>query len=408
MLTTIRKRLKLMIIPLLLLSFVLTLPFNAQAEGVYLAGSMINRYVLDLEDGDSYDAFTSLDLDLEERIGPADLYLNPILTLDLDDHDMDTVLEEGYLDFYFDNFDLRLGKQKVTWGKADGVVVTNLVNSLDLTEYPTVEFEDKFQAVNSVKMNYYLGSDVLEMIWIPEFEPLGMEKDLFYSNLTQRFSNPVIDYSQKEVDNEFENSEFGLKYSSLGAGYDYELVAGYFWDDEPTIHLEQSNGNKIIIPRHHRLTMAGGSFSTTVGPFVVRGESAFIDGKHFNTTNMVKYQDGTVEKNQLKLLVAGDYYLGDYLLSLQVLDEMILDYEESIENEEHSQKATFLISRDFLRDTLTTELTFFYDATLDELIAQPRVGYDYSDKINFEFGANYALEGGQRKDVLYLQSEYLF
>jgi|SRR5690554_2517164 len=382
-------------------------PCAQQTAAAYLGGELSTRYVVNLKEGDSYDAFSSLELELESRFGPVDLYLNPVLTFNFQQSAGDAFLKEAYLDFYFADFDLRVGKQLVTWGKADGMVLTNMVNPLDLTEYPVVDFADQFQSINAVKIDYYLSSKLLEIIWVPEFEPAKMDPALLQKHPAATIPPPPKDLSRKEMKSSLENSEIALKYSSLGQGYDYELVAGYFWDDEPTMHLEEKNGNLVMVPEHHRLTMVGGSLSTALGPFVVRIEGAYLNGKYFGASDPLA-SDGTLQKDQVKFLLAGDYALGDYLLSLQVMEEIILDYEQGINKEEYTELVSLLISRSFLRETLSTEVTFYYDQAHEQLLVRPRIGYDLSDQVNFKGGACYALDGGVRDDVLFLQINYLF
>ena len=54
---------------------------------------------------------------------------------------LDLRLRELYLDLYFKNFDLRIGKQQVVWGKADGVFITDIDSPLNLTEFLIPDFD---------------------------------------------------------------------------------------------------------------------------------------------------------------------------------------------------------------------------------------------------------------------------
>ena len=65
-------------------------------------------------------------------------------------------LLEGFLDLYFDRFDLRIGHQLVVWGQMDGVFITDVVSPLDLTEFLAQDFTDIRLAVPAVKASYYL------------------------------------------------------------------------------------------------------------------------------------------------------------------------------------------------------------------------------------------------------------
>lgn len=386
----------------LLLSLLFNLLFTVDINAAYISNNLKNRFVYDLENSDSYRVLTLLDTTFEQKFSNSILYINPHFSYNYHEQEADSKLNEIYLNLYYNNFDLRIGKQKVSWGKADGLVVTNLVNPRDYTNYPVFAYEDQFQAINAVKANYYLGSDTLELIWRPEFKPAIYDKNMLAANL----NGFNIDNSQKGIETELENSELLLRYSSLGYEYDYELMLAYIWDEQPTLH--KNLVKKIVSPVHHRLAVVGGSFSTMRDAFVLRGEATYTDGKYYNTNDFNRYQAGVVERDQVKLLAGIDYSYQDYQLSYQVLQETILKHEDSIEQEQFTYQMTFLLKRMFLRDRLATELSLYYDASQEQLMAKPKIAYDYSDKINFTIGANYLLKGEQRDDVIYFETEYLF
>lgn len=395
---------------LLLLTLLLTFTvFTIETEAFYISNNLENRYTFDLENTETYDALTTLNSKIEERFVNSILYINPYLSYNYQDEDLDFDLEEAYVDLYFNDVDFRIGKQQVTWGKSDGLVVTNLVNPRDYTKYPVFEYKEQFQAVNAVKTNYYFGSDSLELIWLPEFTPALIDSDLIAANI-EGFK---IDNTNKEIETELENSEILMRYSSLGYDYDYELILGYIWDDQPTFHkkvsISPNNPSAIIItPEHHRLMVAGGSFSTIRDAFVLRGEVAYTAGKYYNNKDFVEYKGGVVEKDQFKWLAGIDYNYRGYQFFYQLLQEAILDYEDSIEQDQYTYQMTFMVKKPFLHETLDTELSFYYDTAQEQLMAKPKIVYDYSDQINFSLGANYQLEGQRKDDVMYFGTEYLF
>ncbi len=391
---------------ILLCTIFLTLLFNGiftiDTSAAYISNNLKNSYVLDIDEANTYDALTLLDIKVEERFENSILYINSYFTYNYHKQETEVEINEAYLDLYYKDFDFRVGKQKMSWGKSDGLVVTNLVNPRDYTNYPVLEYEEQFQAVNAVKANYYLGSNTLEIVWRPEFKGALYDRELLVANL----NGFRIDNSQKDIETELENSELLLKYSSLGYDYDYELMLAYIWDEQPTLH--KNLFNKVVSPEHHRLAVLGGSFSTMWDAFVFRGEAAYTSGKYYNTDDFSRYQDGVVEKEQLKVLAGIDYNYQDYQLSYQVLQEAILNHENSIEQDQFTYQMTFMVKRMFLRDKVDTELSFYYDTVQEQLMAKPKVVYDYSDKINISIGASYLLEGEHRDDVLYFETEYLF
>jgi hypothetical protein len=75
-------------------------------------------------------------------------------------------------------------------------------------------------------------------------------------------------------------------------GIDFELVGGYFWYDDPALHIKREFDPETmqligltVSPQYHRVSMAGGSFSTQAGPFLLRGEGAYYSGRPFQTAD---------------------------------------------------------------------------------------------------------------------------
>ena len=92
-------------------------------------------------------------------------------------------------------------------------------------------------------------------------------------------------------------------------------MSGYTWDDDYTLHTYKTANPQTaqlteitIHPQHHRLAMGGGSFSTSVGGWVLRGEGAYYDGKYFQTVD-AHFSDGVIEKNYFHYLLGLDFSL---------------------------------------------------------------------------------------------------
>lgn len=411
------KKMIITVITLTMIFSVSTYSLNAEAD--YVANSLKARYVYDLESEDDYAFPLIYDVGYEKRISTENLFgklnINPRFEYDLISENEKMSLKEAYLDLYFSNYDLRVGKQKLTWGKSDGLVITNIINPQDYTVNPIVEFSDQMQGVNALKTTFYPNNDSLEVLVVPEFEETKMDKSLMTQNIPQGFT---IDKSKKNVDSNLENSEIFMRYSSIDSDYDYEAMAGYYWNDRATLHKDLVN--KTIILEHHRITSVGGSISTMKGPFVLKGEGIYNSGSYYNqevspqelqemTPQELQEEDGVVEKDQLIWMAGIDYSYEGYLFATQFKQEAILDYEENITQDEYSNQMTFLVQKDFMRSKLNTEINFHYNINDEILMTKPSISYDYSSEINFKAGANYNLEGGNPKtNVIYLQTEYLF
>ncbi len=365
----------------------------------------------------------TLNMNFEASSSVGDFKVNPMLYMTNNDS-LILHLREAYVDLFFDNFDLRVGKQQIVWGKADGVFITDIVSPKNLFQFLLPDFDEIRIGVYGAKFDYYLNDNTFEFIYLPVFTPTEYPNpNSVWAVKTDFPVPPIYDYSKEYVKPSLQNSEFFAKYSTLTEYIDFEIMGGYMWDDDPTMYpsLKPDGGggmNLIITPQHNRLSLAGGSFSTTLGPFVFRGETAYYFGKYFNTITP-QINQGVIQKDYIHYMLGTDFSVWDINISAQFIQKAILDYDESIRptpifNDQYNNMATFLARYSMLNETLDLELFSYYDFAYDDALIRPRILYDFSDAINLQFGANIftGTQGmfGQynKNDMLYIKVKYSF
>lgn len=362
----------------------------------------------------------TFNLNIEHNKGNVSFKANPYI-YQYSDKRQDIGLRQAYMDIFFNAIDLRVGKQQIIWGKADGVFITDMISPKDMSEFLLPDFEEIRMGVTAVKANYYLGNQTFEWVWLPVFTPTLMPDES--SRWRPEMPFPVIpqfDYSRQEIAGSLENSEGFVKYSALTSAIDFEIMAGYAWDDDPTMHItktidpqtKQLNG-LTVTPQHHRLTITGGSFSSTLGPIVLRSEGAFYAGKYFNNADPAAEQSVT-KKNYLHYLVGIDYTIFDINMSGQFVQQAILDYDEMIDQDEYENTLTFLMRKEYLRETLTLELFSYVGLNNNDALVRPRIYYDLYDGFELLAGANLFFGDDGRfgqyddNDMLYVKLKYSF
>lgn len=411
---------------LILLGFVVILFGNTaaiaqQSQNVFLTGYARNYTGVLLEGENDYSIIqNTFDLRFEHSKNDVYFRVNPYL-YHYSDEDLELGLREAYLDLYFSKFDLRIGKQQIIWGKADGVFITDIVSPKDMREFLLPDFQEIRMGITSAKFDYYMGNNSFELVWVPVFSSTGYPDENSIWNMRPQYSVPYsFDNSNRKVDEKLENSELFAKFSHLGSLIDFELMGGYVWDDDPTMHQKRSFNPRtqtldslVIIPEHHRLGIAGGSFSTTISSIVLRGEGAYYTGKYFQSENPM-LNEGVTEKDYLHYLVGFDYTGSDITLSTQFIQEAILDYNDQIVQDEYENTMTFLASMDFMRETLFVELFTYVGLNEGDALVRPSATYEFEDGFEILFGANlfYGDEGrfGQydENDMVYTKVKYSF
>lgn len=355
----------------------------------------------------------TFDLNISQNGSKIAFKANPYLNQYSDD-DLTLGLREAYMDMYFEKMDLRIGKQQIIWGKADGVFITDIISPKDMSEFLLPDFSEIRLGITSLKADYYFGDNTFEFVWVPSFTSTIMPDENSIWRPKMSFPvNPNWNFSKKDVEKNLENSELFAKFSAMSSAIDFEFMGAYMWDDDPAMDIKPTIdptthqiSSLIVTPQHHRLSVTGGSFSTTVGDFVIRGEGAYYFGKYFSTDNLT-VNDGLLEKDYLHYLLGIDTSLWDIKLSSQFVQQAILDYDDSIKNDEFDNTVTFLASETFLRETLRTELFAYIGLNDEDALIRPKLIYNFADGFDITVGAN-IFTGNKGKFGQYDNNDMIF
>lgn len=397
--------------------FMISIP----AASLKFTGYLRNHIAPFINEGAGYTLIKdTFELDIEyakEKIAfKTDLFVNHYA-----DKELEFGMQQAYMNLYLGSLDLRIGKQQIVWGKAEGVFITDIVSPRDLRGFLLPDFTEIRMGITALKANVTLGvNKSLELVWAPSFTPTRMpEPDSVWMPALAYPVTPGFDFSRAEVGTSLENSELFLKFSSISSAIDFELMAGYMWDDDLSTHAiaiidttTQTITNLTISPRHHRLGVIGGSFSTTLGGIVFRGEMACYMGKYFSADLLTT--DGTLKKNYLHYLGAVDFSLGNYKFSVQFIQQAIFAYDQRIKNKEFENTATFRLATDFLRQTLKMELFAYLGLSNADALVRFKVSYDIADGLTLMLGTDLFFgESGtfgqyDRNDMVYSKIKFSF
>ena len=319
----------------------------------------------------------TFDLTMEFSMNNFALLVNPNISMNFDNMP-EFDLREAYIDIYLDYMDFRIGQQQIIWGKADGAFITDVVSPKNLTEFILPEFEEIRMGVTAVKADLYIGNSTLEFIWVPLFTPNKMP------DATSIWNPAGIDFSGSDDAIAFNltNGELFGRFSLFTSFMDFEIMGGYMWDDEPTIIPDPPNTQPLL--DHKRLGVVGGSFSSAIGPFILRGEGAFYTGKYFQADA----PGSPIEKNYINYLAGIDFRLSDWYLSTQFIQKIILDYDATLIEDQITNTMTYVISKEFLRNTLRFEIFAYVEFNNPNALLRPKISYELTDGLELSIGSN--------------------
>jgi hypothetical protein len=307
-------------------------------------------------------------------------------------------LKEAYVDYFGDRFDLRLGRQIVVWGKADGFSITDIVSPKDYGRFVGVEYEDTRLAVDGVRLRYLGNVFCLEGIWIPSFAPSLLPEDPA-NPLTASYPEEAdfgsgikpVNYTVVQADAPvaFLDSEAALRASVYLPLMDFSLSFFSGWDDEAAVRqtLVTNAGNYEITvePEYYRIWMAGIDAAVPAGSVVLRTEAALIGDRRFTRDDPFEVP---VKKSQLKALAGVDWNPGyGWSLTAQYAEDWVLDYDQHIAREERKPSATFSISKSLLRETLELSAAGSIGCRYGDGYASVGTDYALTDELHLSLGS---------------------
>lgn len=262
---------------------------------------------LDAVRGEHLHLFTSLRGGFDGKVGDPDRDL-PFYDPEQIYQDRDVFLDfpEAYLDVYAGAFELRLGRQKVSWGQLDDLQPTDHVNPEDLTEFVfRPELERKI-GVPAARLAGYTGPWTLELVWSPLYTAYR------FPNRDDRWFPPLLEVPDRvatplgrvpvrtrypDVDaapHTLASSDAGARVTRFLGGAEMSASVFHGWDKSQTFSARGTatllptgiptapvapRVDLEVVPTLHRITTVGGDMAIPIWLLAMRAEAAWIHGR---------------------------------------------------------------------------------------------------------------------------------
>jgi hypothetical protein len=403
-----------------------------------------------------------------------------VYTLDDTFQDVSPALEfaEAYFDVFLPSVDLRLGKQKVAWGKLDRFQPNDLINPLAYNDPFLQEEAERKIGVPALQATYYVPTwpdlpeeSRLTAVWVPQYVPyrfplsscevqnrtshcdierwfppaamppsaLNVPGDIVGLPAGQSIDVPLAFHTQNSPTPGWRvaNNEIGLRYSGLLHDVDFALYYYHGFDVQPAFRLQADvigsshdlrdlTGATTLSPVFKQIDSGGADFAYAFDRFTVRGEGAFVSGRPFprdlrflisdphqltdairnaleqlppgGGSAPVELPDSFVVHDALEWGVGGDYVYEGYLLLLQVNQTDVFHNDVQLLIKDVDTRLLANLRKNFLHDTLETQLVALYGIESDYTFVRPRLLYRLTDHLAAEAG--YLFIAGRSESVV--------
>lgn len=276
-------------------------------------------------------------------------------------------LREAYA-YYTDNhWDLRAGRQIISWGVADGLRLTDVISPMDYTEFLAQDYDDIRVPVGGMRLRYSREKWNMEVVAVPvsSFFELPTDTENPWS------VGPIpIEFEPKR---KFCNMEYGGRLSFFLSGVDFSFSALHTWNKMPVV----CNGIGV----YRRMTMLGADMSVPIGKFVLRSEVA----EYLDEAQTAMDVNEVPRSASTNALIGLDWYAGNsWSLSAQYNHKYV-----AWGDHRNTGLATLRISKDMLRNTLALQSFAYVDVTNGGIFNRLSADYALNDQLHAIVGYDY-------------------
>lgn len=370
-------------------------------------------------DGDDFKWLEErLQLKLDTSKEPFRLFLKTDALYDHIDEKGDLELREGYVDYTAPKWDLKIGRQIITWGLGDLLFINDVFPKDYEAFFSGRPLEYLRKGIDGIKAGVYPDFASFEIIVIPVFEPNKYPdpKRFFMFDPMPLVTNR----EEKKPSAKFENTELALRVYRDIKGFDASLYLyrGYF--RKPYMIPDNINNTTKISLHYPELSIYGASLQGKALDGVLSLEAGYYDSRQDK-----KGSDYTVPNSQTIFLIGYQrQFWEDFTIGIQYYDEYMHDYSEYKENQPSGfpsdrrfhQLATIRLTQFLMHQTLKLSFFSFYSTSDGDYMLNPEIRYSFTDSIWAAIGGN-IFGGGERwsqfgqlekNDNSYLQVRYEF
>ncbi len=398
-------------------------PSDVIASDISLHGFLQTNYSLNTassnpDGGDFKWAEERAQIKLAADKEPFRLFLKNDFFYDHIDRKADMELREGYADYTSGKWDLRLGRQVITWGLGDLIFINDVFPKDYEAFFSGRPLEYMKKGVDGAKLGIYPDFASVELVAIPFFESNNYPD-------TKRFwmfdpMPSIMTREEKEPNTNLKNTELAVRIYRDIAGLDTSIYYYRGFYRKPYMMPDSMTNTTKITLFYPKLSVYGASLQGRAIGGVLSLEAGYYDSREDR-----KGTDFTVPNSQTKFLIGYQRQLWeDFTVGVQYYIEYMHSYSEYIKNQPTGfpkdkklyQLSTLRFTQLLFHQTLRLSFFAFSSPSDGDYMLNPEVKYNFTDNLWAAIGGN-IFGGGKewsqfgqldKNDNIYLQLRYEF
>jgi len=395
-----------------------SLAFDLSVHGFIQTNYSMNTAYRNPDGGDFKWAEERLQLKLDASKEPFHLFIKTDAFFDHIDQKGDLELREGYIDYTAKSWDLRIGRQVITWGVGDLIFINDVFPKDYEAFFSGRPLEYLKKGLDGIRLGVYPGFASFELVAIPFFEP-----DKFPAPERYYMFDPmraITNKEEKEPPTNLKNTEIALRiYRDIG-GFDTSLYfyRGFF--RQPAMVPDNPLAPARLTLFYPELSIYGASLQGRA-----MGGVLSLEAGYYSSRQDKEGTDPMIPNSSTRALIGYQRQLWeDLTIGFQYYVEYMHDYSEYRkglpqgfpEEKRLHQLMTVRLTQLLVQQTLKASFFAFYSPSDRDYMLNPEVRYSVTDRLWTALGAN--IFGGNknwtrfgmmdRNDNIYLQMRYEF
>lgn len=399
------------------------LSVNAYANEPPIHGFLQGNYSADTDsanpDGKRYKwSEQRLQLRLDEAREPYRVFLKTDVFYDNVDHAPDVKVREGFVDRGSDKWELRAGRQVITWGVGDLLFINDVFPKDYEAFFSGRPMEYLKKGVDGVKAGLYPEGVSIEAVVIPFFEPNN-----FPAASRFHLYDPmpgVQNRTREEPVSKPRNTEVALRAYRDVAGFDASLYFYKGFYRTPSMQPDDLSSPTRIALVYPELIVYGSSLQGSALGGVVSLEAGYYDSQDDK-----RGVNPLIPNSQAKILAGYQRQLyEDFTASVQYYGEYMMRYSQYErtrlqgfpKDPQYRQVASLRLTQLLFHQNMRLSWFSFYGLTDRDYLLNPEIRYNFTDSV--WAAAGMMIFGGRRdttqfgsldkNDNAYLQARYEF
>lgn len=346
------------------------------------------------------------------------LFLKGEVAYDHLDSATEGTVREAYVDRTSDNWDVRLGRQMITWGVGDLIFINDVFPKDYDAFFSGRPMEYMKKGVDGMKVGLYPELASIEAVVIPFFEPNGLpdSRRFWFYDPMPTVTNRVSD----EPVSKPSNTEIALRaYRDVG-GFDTSIYFYKGWYRTPSMQPDNLAAPSRITYVYPELYTYGLSLQKSAVGGVLSMEAGYYDSQddsHGDNPLVPNSQAKAMAGYQRQLFedfTAGVQYYGEYMTRYSAYERTRL--QGFPKEPQYRQMASLRLTQLALHQNMRLTWFSFYGLTDRDYLLNPEVRYNFTD--NFWAAAGMMVFGGRqdttqfgsvdKNDNAYIQARYEF